>query len=80
MNRIVREHYPASALPEDLRTGIARHASVTVTVTVEEEPTRKPMKRQELLATLREARERTVGISIEEATTRIRHLRDEWED
>jgi len=78
MNKIVREHYPASALPEDLRKGIARHASVTVTV--EEEATRQPMKRDELLATLRAARERTAGISIEEATTRIRQLRDEWED
>ncbi len=37
MNRIVKEHYPASKLPEDLREGLAPGAEVTVTVEVLEE-------------------------------------------
>lgn len=32
MNKIVREHYPASKLPEDLRAGIDPDGRVTVTV------------------------------------------------
>ncbi|HSP26633.1 MAG TPA: hypothetical protein VLQ65_15815 [Saliniramus sp.] len=36
MNRIVREHYPASRLPEDLREGIDPAREVTVTVSVDE--------------------------------------------
>ena len=37
MNRIVREHYPAALLPEDLRAGLQLDAHVTVSVEVEEE-------------------------------------------
>ena len=32
MNRIVRDHYPASKLPDDLREGIDPGAEVVVTV------------------------------------------------
>ena len=35
MNRIVREHYPASKLPADLREGLPEEAVVRVSVTVE---------------------------------------------
>ena len=38
MNRIVKEHYPASKLPEDLRGGVDPAAPVTVTIV--EEPYR----------------------------------------
>ena len=38
MNRIVREHYPASKLPNDLREGIDPGSNVTVTVVAEEKP------------------------------------------
>ena len=34
MNRLVREHYPVSKLPEDLREGFEAGASVRVTVDV----------------------------------------------
>lgn len=37
MNKIVREHYPASRLPEDLREGIDPAREVTVTVSVDEQ-------------------------------------------
>ena len=37
MNRIVREHYPASRLPEDLREGIDPAREVTVTVIVNDD-------------------------------------------
>ena len=36
MNRITREHYPASKLPEDLRAGVDPTSTVTVTIVEEE--------------------------------------------
>ena len=38
MNRIVRDHYPASKLPDDLREGIDPGAEVVVTVEEIERP------------------------------------------
>ena len=38
MNRIVRNHYPASKLPEDLREGIDPQSEVSVTVEEVERP------------------------------------------
>ncbi|HEY5225874.1 MAG TPA: hypothetical protein VIJ06_03705 [Methylovirgula sp.] len=35
MNKIVKEHYPAAKLPEDLREGLDPAQEVRVTVTVE---------------------------------------------
>lgn len=40
MNKIVREHYPAARLPEDLRAAFGTNARVTVTV--EEEAQVRP--------------------------------------
>jgi hypothetical protein len=37
MNKFVREHYPASKLPEDLRAGVDPAATVTVTIVEEGE-------------------------------------------
>lgn len=76
MNRIVREHYPVSKLPEELRQGLKPDGSVTVTL--EEE--RRPFSREELLASFREARQDARGVTVEEAVARIRELRDEWDD
>ena len=78
MNKVVLEHYPASKLPNELRGGIALGASVRVTI--EEESQRKPMTRDELLRSLREARAKAKGVTIEEAVARVRELRDEWDD
>jgi hypothetical protein len=76
MNKIVHQHVPASALPEELREGI--DASATVTVTVEEEGGLKTLAQlQRLLA---DARRDARGISTEDAVARIRELRDEWDD
>src|SRR5437870_10937802 len=38
MSSIVRSNYPAARLPDDLRDGLDPSATVTVTVTVEEQP------------------------------------------
>lgn len=38
MNKVVREHYPASKLPRDLREGLDEQATVRVVVEVEDIP------------------------------------------
>ncbi len=74
MNKIVRENYPASRLPDDLREGMDRSATVTVTVTEE--------KRPEHVLSLDEifAMRRSPYRSKEEIDAEIRRQRDEWED
>jgi hypothetical protein len=74
MNKIVRQNYPASRLPEDLREGIDPSMRVTVTVT-EDEPTHQPMSLEEIWA-LRRPPYR----SAENIVSGIRQLRDEWDD
>lgn len=78
MNRIVREHYPASKLPPDLRQGLAADASVTVTI---QEETPPQLSAEELRQQLRAYRK---GLSrhstLDEAVARVRELRDEWDD
>ncbi|RST86831.1 hypothetical protein EJC49_08990 [Aquibium carbonis] len=76
MNKVVRENYPASKLPAELREGIAIGASVRVTI---EEEERIPLGREALLKSLRAARENAPGVTMDEAVARIRELRDEWE-
>jgi hypothetical protein len=78
MNKVVKEHYPASQLPEELRGSILPSASVKVTI--EEEPGRRPMTPDELQKSLRDARAKATGVTLEEAVARIRELRDEWDD
>jgi len=75
MNKVIRKHYPASKLPDDLREGIDPDS--TVIVTVEEE-----LKRPEHVMTLDEifALRRPPFRSAEEITASIRQLRDEWDD
>ena len=76
MNKIVKEHYPASKLPEDLRAGV--DPSSTVTVTIVEEETRAPrkvMSLEEILA-LRAPPFRTA----QEIDEDLRRDRDEWDD
>jgi hypothetical protein len=74
MNRIVKEHYPVSKLPEDLRVGVDPSATVTVTV-VEEESS-------QLVPTLDEifASRRPPFRSAEEIDAELRQQRDEWDD
>lgn len=35
MNRLVREHYPVSKLPEDLREGLDGQGEVTITIEID---------------------------------------------
>jgi len=74
MNRVVKEHYPAENLPDDLREGISGDR-VTVTVVSElAEASARPRAKRGLFGA---AKERATSIS--EAVERIRSLRDEWD-
>lgn len=78
MNKIVRQHYPASKLPPELRQGLAPDASVTVVV---QEEVRKPASIEELRQQLLDYRKSlTHKVTLEEAVERVRELRDEWDD
>ena len=50
MNRIVKEHYPASKLPEDLRAGMNPAATVTVTIVEEQKRPEKVMSLDEIFS------------------------------
>jgi hypothetical protein len=90
MNRIVKEHYPASKLPEDLREGLAPGAEVTVTIEWESAPNddigegglSRRLRRPERVMTLEEmfAMRRPVYRSGAEIDAEIRRQRDEWDD
>lgn len=77
MNRIVKHHYPASRLPEELRKGLP--AGSHVTVTVDEEVAGSPMTRAELLRLVETSRDQHEGITLEEAVERTRSVREEWD-
>lgn len=75
MNKIVREYYPVSSLPDDLRVGLDPKNSARVIV---EE--RAPLSEQtnRLLELLDSAR-RSPPLD-DDPVGRIRKLRDEWDD
>ena len=75
MNRIIREHYPASRLPEDLRAGVDPSATVTVTIVEEEKRPEEVMSLEEIWA-LRAPPFR----SAQEIDDDLRRQRDEWDD
>jgi hypothetical protein len=74
MNKIIRENYPASKLPEDLREGLDPSTTVTVTI-VQDIPPYEPMTLEEIFG-LRRPPYR----SAEEIVATIRQLRDEWDE
>jgi hypothetical protein len=74
MNKIIREHYPVSKLPEDLRPSDDPNASVTITIEQEKRP-EKVMSLEEIFS-LTGFRRRTA----EEIDADIRVMRDEWDD
>lgn len=74
MNRIIKEHYPVSKLPEELREGLDP-SEMTVTVSVEETPPRKVPTLEELFA-LRQPPFK----SGQEIDNELRRQRDEWDD
>ena len=75
MNRIVRENYPASKLPEDLRSGVDPSSTVTVTIVEEEKRPENVMTLEEIWA-LRAPPFRTA----QEIDGDLRRDRDEWDD
>jgi hypothetical protein len=50
MNKIIREHYPVSKLPSDLREGLDPSSEVKVTVEKEETPPHTVMTLEDILA------------------------------
>ena len=74
MNKIIREHYPASKLPEDLRPNDDPEARVTVTIETEEKPERV-MTLDEIFS-----QRGFVRRTKEEIDADIRRQRDEWDD
>jgi hypothetical protein len=75
MNRIVREHYPASKLPEDLRVGVDPAATVTVTIVEEQGKPQRIVTLEEIFAS-RQPPFRTR----DEIDAELRRQRDEWDD
>jgi hypothetical protein len=75
MNKIVRENYPASKLPDDLRIGVDPQARVTVTITLDEERPGRAPTLDEIWA-MRRPPYRTK----EEIDADLRRQRDEWDD
>ncbi len=74
MNRIVREHYPVSKLPAELRPSEDPDASVTITIEIEEKRPEKVMTLEEIFS-LTGFRRR----SAKEIDAEIRKQRDEWD-
>jgi hypothetical protein len=75
MNKIVREHYPVTSLPDDLREGLDPRSSVRVVIE-ENQPLSK--QRERLLELLESARHSPP--LDDDPVGRIRKLRDEWEN
>ncbi len=75
MNRIIREHYPASKLPEELRGSMDPSATVTVTIIEEEKRPEKVMSLEEIWA-LRTPPFRNA----KQIDDDLRRQRDEWDD
>ncbi len=83
MNKIVREHYPVENLPADLREGLGDGATVRVVIEVDgvtpDDHRRRSVKQTlEHLENIRQGR--VPDTDVAEAVSRIRALRDEWED
>jgi hypothetical protein len=75
MNRIIREHYPASKLPEDLRVGVDPSSTVTVTIIEDEKRPERVMSLEEIFS-LKGFRRRSAA----EIDADLRRQRDEWDD
>jgi hypothetical protein len=73
MNKVIREHYPAAKLPEELRAGIDPNASVKITVEIEEPPQRV-MSLEEMFELRRD-----VFPSQRDIDDHVKTLRDEWD-
>lgn len=76
MNKIVREHYPASKLPADLRDAIGAAEQVTITI-VAEEDTKTGATKDDWFSIYEHLRRDTFRNS-DEVNEYVRALRDEW--
>jgi len=75
MNKIVKEHYPASKLPVELREGIDPSGHVTVTVVEEEKPPEHVMTLEEIIAA-----RRPPYLTVEEIDKMIDESREDGDD
>jgi hypothetical protein len=75
MNSIVKSNYPASKLPEDLRTGMDPASTVTVIITVEERRPEHVLSLEEIFA-----QRRPPFRSAKEIDEAVRRDRDAWND
>lgn len=79
MNKIIREHYPVSRLPEDLRHTFPKDATVRIIVESEERAPRKSFA--QIRKEIDNAKQAGAysSTSAAEARNQIRALRDEWD-
>jgi hypothetical protein len=77
MNKIVRDHYPVSMLPEDLQAQVGDAKSVRLTLEPQGEPKESLT---EILMHAKRLREqgKIKTVTTEDAVARVRALRDEW--
>jgi hypothetical protein len=73
MNKIVREHYPVSSLPSDLREGLAADAHVTVVVS-EERDAPSALSFRKVFDGLRDVR-----VETGDPVARVRAIREGWD-
>jgi len=81
MNRIVRDHYPAERLPDDLQKLI--DPTRPIRIVIEQEDDHRARKSPDELMAMIESYRATKdnsGKTVEEAVAEIRALRDEWDD
>ena len=77
MNRIVKEHVPVEALPEDWREGLPVDALVRVEVSVEKEPSLDPAMTWDDIAALVPPEKR---LTKAQADRIVREARDGWDE
>ena len=75
MNRLVRDHYPVSKLPEDLREGFEGQVDVRVTIDLAE--TSVPPRQKSLQELF--AMGRPTFNTVEEIDDHLQTLREEWD-
>jgi hypothetical protein len=75
MNKLVREHYPASKLPKELRGDIDPTSAVTITIVEEGAAPDRSMSLEQIFERTKEFRR----LSAEQIDADIRALRDEWD-
>ena len=77
MNRIVKEHVPVEALPEDWREGLPVDVLVRVEVSVEKETSLDPAMTWDDIAALVPPEKR---LTKEQADRIVREARDGWDE